>query len=33
MKKDQTQQAANVARVGIIILWGIFMFAVIKSHL
>jgi hypothetical protein len=33
MKKDQTQQAANVARVGIIILWVIFMFAVIKSHL
>lgn len=33
MKKNQTQQAANVARVGIIILWGIFMFAVIKSHL
>ena len=33
MKKDQIQQAANVAKVGIIILWGIFMFTVIKSHL
>ena len=33
MKKDQTQQAANVAKVGIIILWGVFMFAVIKAHL
>jgi hypothetical protein len=33
MKKDQTQQAANIAKVGIIVLWGILMFIVIKSHL
>ena len=33
MKKDSTQQAANVAKVGLVILWGLFMFALIKSHL
>jgi hypothetical protein len=33
MKKDQTQKAANVAKVGIIILWGVFMFIMLKSHL
>jgi hypothetical protein len=33
MKKDQIQKAANIATVGIIILWGVFMFVVIKAHL
>jgi hypothetical protein len=33
MKRDQTQQAANIAKVGIIVLWSIFMFVVIKAHL
>ena len=33
MKKDQTQKAANIAKVGIIILWITGMLIVIKSHL
>jgi len=32
MKKDSIQTAANVAKVGLVIIWGIFMFALIKSH-
>jgi hypothetical protein len=33
MKKDSIQLAANVAKVGLIIVWGVFMFILIKSHI
>ena len=33
MKKDSTQQAATVAKIGLVILWGLFMYTLIKSHL
>jgi hypothetical protein len=33
MKKDPVQLAANVAKVGLVIVWGIFMYCLIKSHL
>ena len=33
MKKDSIQTAANVAKAGLIILWAIFMFTLIKSHI
>jgi hypothetical protein len=33
MKKNQTQKAANIAKVGIMILWITGMLIVIKSHL
>lgn len=33
MKKDSVQQAANVAKVGLVILWVFFMFSLIKSHI
>lgn len=33
MKKDSTQLAANVAKVGLVIVWGVFMYCLIKSHL
>jgi len=32
MKKDSVQTAANLAKVGLIILWVFFMIALIKSH-
>jgi hypothetical protein len=32
MEKKSVQQAANVAKVGLVILWVIFMFTLIKSH-
>jgi hypothetical protein len=32
MKKDSVQTAANVAKVGLIIMWVFFMIALIKSH-
>jgi hypothetical protein len=33
MKKDPIQQAANIAKVGIITLFSVVMFIVIKSHI
>lgn len=33
MKKDSVQVAANVAKVGLVLVWGIFMYCLIKSHL
>jgi hypothetical protein len=33
MERDSIQTAAKVAKVGLVIIWGIFMFALIKSHL
>jgi len=33
MKKDSIQLASNVAKVGLIIVWGVFMFILIKSHI
>jgi hypothetical protein len=33
MKKDSIQLAVNVAKVGLIIVWGVFMFILIKSHI
>ena len=32
MKKDSVQTAANVAKVGLIVMWVFFMIALIKSH-
>ena len=33
MKKDPIQLAANVAKIGLVIIWGIFMYLLIKSHI
>jgi hypothetical protein len=33
MKKDSVQMAANVAKVGLVLVWGVFMYCLIKSHL
>jgi len=33
MKKDSIQLAANVAKIGLVIVWGVFMFTLVKSHI
>ena len=33
MKKDSVQVAANVAKVGLVLVGGVFMYCLIKSHL
>jgi len=33
MKKDSVQMAANVAKVGLALVWGVFMYCLIKSHI
>jgi hypothetical protein len=33
MRKDPQQLAANVAKIGLVIIWGTFMYLLIKSHI
>lgn len=33
MRKDPIQVAANIAKVGLVLVWGVFMYCLIKSHL
>jgi hypothetical protein len=33
MKKDPIQLAANIAKIGLVIVWGVFMYSLIKSHI
>jgi len=33
MRKDPQQLAANVAKIGLVIVWGVFMYSLIKSHI
>jgi len=33
MKKDSVQLAANIAKIGLVIVWGVFMYSLIKSHI
>ena len=33
MRKDPQQLAANVDKIGLIIIWGVFMYSLINSHI
>lgn len=33
MKQDSFQVVANVMKVALVIIWGVFMYCLIKSHL
>ena len=33
MKKDPQQLAANIAKIGLVIVWVVFMFTLVKSHI
>jgi hypothetical protein len=33
MRKDPQQLAANIAKIGLVIIWGVFMYSLIKSHI